>query len=295
MTRTQNRPARLSGLRRRPAERGVWFPSRNGPHHAVIPLPADGRRPLRRCRPGTPTEGDNPVCGCNRRRRPPWPCPTLPRSSSPNQWSLPFLGGPAPRRHALPNARVNTFTRLADMTPGERTQKRSHSGGGHHRMGQHPPVEPARSRSTWSIWEPPTSIDDTNVSTLRPGRSLHPPDPPSAPSHPPNPPTPADPSTSPPPTNPRRLPAPHHRKPPHTGRYCAILHSQEVPPDSRPISITVYGYCPRSEALSASIHPPTPNIPSVDPGLAESDRGLVRMPSVRVLEAQAQQRQSQHP
>ena len=31
------------------------------------------------------------------------------------------------------------------------------------------PVEPARSRSTWSIWEPPTSIDDTNVRTLRPG------------------------------------------------------------------------------------------------------------------------------
>ena len=31
------------------------------------------------------------------------------------------------------------------------------------------PVDPARSRSTWSIWEPPTSIDDTKVSTFLPG------------------------------------------------------------------------------------------------------------------------------
>ena len=50
----------------------------------------------------------------------------------------PLLGGPAPRRHARPNEMVNTFTRLAYMTPRERTQKRTHSGGGHHRMSQHP-------------------------------------------------------------------------------------------------------------------------------------------------------------
>ena len=37
---------------------------------------------------------------------------------------------------------VNTFTRLANMTPGERTQERSHSRGSHHRMSQHPPGRP---------------------------------------------------------------------------------------------------------------------------------------------------------
>ena len=44
----------------------------------------------------------------------------------------PLLGGPAPNRHARPSAMVNTFTRLADMTPRETTQKRTHSRGGHH-------------------------------------------------------------------------------------------------------------------------------------------------------------------
>jgi hypothetical protein len=35
-------------------------------------------------------------------------------------------------------------------------------------------VAPARSRSAWSMWEPPAKIVATKVSTLRPGRALPP-------------------------------------------------------------------------------------------------------------------------
>ena len=71
------------------------------------------------------------------------------------------------------------LVQLANVTLGERTQERSQRGRGHHLKGRATPdssprlVAPARRRSAWSMCEPPTSIDATNVATLRP--ALNPP------------------------------------------------------------------------------------------------------------------------
>ena len=123
------------------------------------------------------------------------------------------------------------------MTPGERTQKGPHSGRGHHRMGQHP-ISGTRPEPTHMInmggAHQHRSYQRAHLTT--PVRATHPATP-TAPSDPPHLPTPNDPSASRPPTTQRRPPTPHHRKPPHTGRYSAILHSQEVPPDSGPIHL----------------------------------------------------------
>ena len=54
----------------------------------------------------------------------------------------------------------------------------------------------------------------------------------------------------------------NHLKTVDTLRYSTHRKCLQTPGQNRVFN----GYCPRSEALSASIHPPTPNIPSVDPG-----------------------------
>ena len=77
-------------------------------------------------------------------------------------------------------------------------------------------------------------------------------------------------------------PQPIHQRPRHqqtrVGYQPLIIENHPIPVDivrysthrkclQTPGQNRVFnGYCPRSEALSASIHPPTPNIPSVDPG-----------------------------
>ena len=67
------------------------------------------------------------------------------------------------------------------------------------------------------------------------------------------------------PTDHRRPPMTRHRDPPQTGQSSAIVHSQEVPSRSGPKPLIYHGYCPRSEALSAHIHPQPTKSPSVDP------------------------------
>ena len=66
-------------------------------------------------------------------------------------------------------------------------------------------------------------------------------------------------STWPPPTNPHQPPTTHHRRPPRTDPNCAILHSQEVPPDSGPKPLLLTVILPGQRGTSA--HPPAPNTP----------------------------------
>ena len=115
-------------------------------------------------------------------------------------------------------------------------------------MGQH---EPARSRSTWSI--SPTSIAATNVHTLRPGCA--------PPTRPPNRTVRS--------TKPSKVPG---RQQPSVGHQPLIIENRLIPVDILQYSThrkclqtpanhhVSYGYCPRSEALSASIHPQPQNI-----------------------------------
>ena len=120
-------------------------------------------------------------------------------------------------------------------------------------------VEPARSRSTWSIWEAPTSIAATNVHTLRPGCA--------PPTRPPNrtvrstkPSKPKRSINVPAANNPASATSPSSSK---TASYRSIFCNTPLTGSASRLRANhhvSYGYCPRSEALSASIHPQPQNI-----------------------------------
>ena len=178
--------------------------------------------------------------------------------------------GAAPADHALPKA--SSWARPSwRMCPKVNDRRNVPSvDGANGTNGRTPAAEPDRSRSASPMNEPPTSIDATNVSALRP--DPEPADPPGAPPPRPAPPNSAAASASPPATAPHRPPATSHQTPAPTHRSHQVCSPQEVPPRMARMTRYLKQHSPMSGCLSGGRANPSSLTTSVDPGLGTLSR-----------------------
>ena len=218
---------------------------------------AGEREPPRRSRRGSPAAGDNPTHRCARRRRRPWPCPPPDRPWSPRRQPPDRRRGPRrsttpapePHRPRRPAGGHDPTKRRAGTSPTSTgpslgTPARGSS-----------PRRAADRRDRYAS-RPPTSTspNSTPCGPDAPHRDAHP----GAPDDPPPPRHPTGPAACPPPPDPHPRPTTRRRRPPRTGQHCAILHSQEVPPDLGQQPLLDTAILPAQRGISANPQPPTP-------------------------------------